>query len=159
MRPLFIIAVKTRTTLNWLLDQSRMAKIAAYSVICILVPSLSMAQETPQIVDDNPSDNAGNVVYPVSLLTDKEFWLSVIILVFGTITIFLVYRLFHNPSLKTEEVTRTYTVILIIIGTLLLISAGFSNEQIAPALGLFGTIAGYLLGRADRRTVTNEKSN
>jgi hypothetical protein len=38
-------------------------------------------------------------------------------------------------------------VTLIIIGTLFFITAGFDSTQIAPALGLFGTIAGYLLGK------------
>jgi hypothetical protein len=38
-------------------------------------------------------------------------------------------------------------VVTVIIGTLLLVTVGYNNEQIAPAFGLFGTIVGYLLGR------------
>ncbi|MDX1617310.1 MAG: hypothetical protein R3224_00890 [Balneolaceae bacterium] len=40
-------------------------------------------------------------------------------------------------------------VTLIITAALFLIAAGFSNDQIASALGLLGTIAGYLLGRGE----------
>jgi hypothetical protein len=42
---------------------------------------------------------------------------------------------------------RAFAITLIIIGTMVLICAGYSNDQIAPAMGLFGTVAGYLLGR------------
>jgi UPF0716 family protein affecting phage T7 exclusion len=105
------------------------------------------------------SAGANGSVVPVSLQTDKEFLLSVIILLFGTATIYLFYRLLHGLNSSKEEATRMYTVVLIVIGTLLLISAGFSSQQIAPALGLFGTIAGYLLGRADRLTTSTVKSN
>jgi hypothetical protein len=38
-------------------------------------------------------------------------------------------------------------VITVITGSLILITAGYSNEQIAPAFGLFGTVIGYMLGR------------
>ena len=38
-------------------------------------------------------------------------------------------------------------VTLIVVSSLFIITAGYSSEQIAPAMGLFGTIAGYLLGR------------
>ena len=48
---------------------------------------------------------------------------------------------------SADDTIRAYTLTLIIIGTLLLICASYSNDQIAPAIGLFGTVAGYLLGR------------
>jgi hypothetical protein len=38
-------------------------------------------------------------------------------------------------------------VVTIIVSALILVIAGFSNDQIAPAFGLFGTIVGYMLGR------------
>jgi len=41
--------------------------------------------------------------------------------------------------------TRNY--VSVITGSLLLITAGYTNEQVAPAFGLFGTIIGYMLGR------------
>jgi hypothetical protein len=47
---------------------------------------------------------------------------------------------------------RLMSVILIIVGTLFLITAGFSSEQIALAMRLFGTIAGDLLGKAQGST-------
>ena len=50
---------------------------------------------------------------------------------------------------RTEVISRTYTITLIIVGTMFLITAGFDSEQTSPAMALFGTIAGYLLGRID----------
>ncbi len=98
----------------------------------------------------------------VSLMSNREFWLSVVILIFGVFIILVEYFLLKTVVKdKTEEIARIYTVTLIIIGTLVLISSGFTNEQIAPALGLFGTIAGYLLGRSDIKSqkAESEKKN
>jgi hypothetical protein len=55
------------------------------------------------------------------------------------------------PKLKAGDLLRVFAVTLILQGTLFFITAGFDSNQIAPAMGLFGTIAGYLLGRADRK--------
>ena len=58
------------------------------------------------------------------------------------LTIFL-----RTKDATPDDLIRGYTITLIITGTMVLICAGYSNDQIAPAMGLFGTIAGYLLGR------------
>jgi hypothetical protein len=36
---------------------------------------------------------------------------------------------------------------LIISSSIFLIVAGYTSQQIAPAMGLLGTLAGYLLGK------------
>jgi hypothetical protein len=70
------------------------------------------------------------------------------ILVFGLLIVGIQFFLLRSQRFqRADEITRPITVSLIIIGTLVLISSGFDNDQIAPAVGLFGTIAGYLLGR------------
>ena len=97
-----------------------------------------------------PSEPGRNLPIAVSLISNKEFWLAVVVLTFGTIIVFVQYFLLKRfSSAKIEEIVRLYTVTLVIIGTMLLITSGFSSEQIAPAVGLFGTIAGYLLGRSN----------
>ena len=82
-----------------------------------------------------------------SFLSSREFWLSIIILFFGFIVISAEYALLRNNTATAEEILRIFAVTLIVVGTMFLITASFSNDQIAPAMGLFGTIAGYLLGR------------
>jgi len=64
--------------------------------------------------------------------------------------IFIEFWLLRRSALRADDVLRTFSLTLIIIGTLFFVTAGFDNNQIAPAMGLFGTIAGYLLGRRSR---------
>jgi hypothetical protein len=80
-------------------------------------------------------------------MTSYEFALAVLILLFGTLVIFSASRTLSGKEVTPEQALRFYGVIVIIVGTILLIVAGLTNNQIAPAVGLFGTLAGYLLGR------------
>ena len=103
---------------------------------------------------DNTSTGAANVEN-VSWLSGGELSLSFMILIFGICIIGIEYFLLRQiVQDHVSEIMKTFTVTLIIIGTLLLISSGFSSEQIGPALGLFGTIAGYLLGREEQKVKT-----
>jgi len=86
-------------------------------------------------------------VHAKTFLSDFEFWLSVEILFFGFGVLAVEYFLLRKTGITAEETLRVYAVTLIIVGTLFLITAGFDSNQIAPAMGLFGTIAGYLLGK------------
>ena len=93
---------------------------------------------------------------PVAALSSPEFGLSVILLVFGLIVIsgqlYLATRRGPDgtPPVTAESSIRLSIVSLIIGAALVLIASGYSNDQIAPAIGLFGTIAGYLVGKQDR---------
>lgn len=82
-----------------------------------------------------------------SMLTDREQLLSYAILLFGTAVLFVQYLLLRTPKRNSYEILQLLAINLIVTGTLFLISAGFSAQQISPGLGLFGTIAGYVLGR------------
>jgi hypothetical protein len=46
-------------------------------------------------------------------------------------------------------VLRVLGTILILVFALFLVLAGCDDKQIAPVLGLLGTVAGYLLGRSE----------
>lgn len=83
-------------------------------------------------------------------LTWSEIAKTLIVVILATITLALQFLLLRVPSRITpEESLRVFGVTLIITGTLFLITAGFSSQQIAPAMGLFGTMAGYLLGKRE----------
>ena len=47
-------------------------------------------------------------------------------------------------------------MITVITGSLILITAGYSNDQIAPAFGLFGTVIGYMLGRMSSAPIPSD---
>ena len=58
-------------------------------------------------------------------------------------------------DVRSEDFLRAYSLTLIVVGTMLFVTAAFDTKQIAPAFGLFGTIAGYLLGTSSRRKPSN----
>jgi hypothetical protein len=81
-----------------------------------------------------------------------EHQLAILISIVGLLALGMQFLLLRRvPKLKAEDTLRTFGVGLIIMGTLFFIAAGFSSQQIAPALGLFGIIAGYLLGRTEKQ--------
>lgn len=92
----------------------------------------------------------------VSLMSSREFWLSMGIMAFGFAVIagqlFYVRGTDENGkrSISSESGIRLTIVSMIIVGALVLIASGYSENQIGPAMGLFGTVAGYLIGRQDK---------
>ena len=73
--------------------------------------------------------------------------ISSAVLVFGLVVIAFATRALSR-GIKIDQVLRLFGMLTIIIMAVFLIVAGYGNEQIAPALGLLGTVAGYLLGRS-----------
>ena len=68
------------------------------------------------------------------------------ILVYSVVVLSLAtYLIIKRHS--AEAVLRFFGTILIITTTVFLIVAGYTDQQIAPAVGLLGTLAGYLLGK------------
>jgi hypothetical protein len=115
---------------------------------------------TNVIAQDIPGNPPGqNIASFSSFLTSREMWLSLFVLLFGLCIIIVQYLLLRSVVDRyVSEIFKIFTVTLIIIGTLLLIISGFSSQQIAPALGLFGTIAGYILARANLKTERDDLS-
>lgn len=117
--------------------------------------SLSIARaaapEAPESAVVNPAPPQELTVHAASWLTTVEQNLSIAVLGFGIVVLLIQFVTLHSVTQSNPElVIRAYAVTLIVVCTLFLVSAGLSTNQIAPAIGLFGTIAGYLLGRAGR---------
>jgi len=108
------------------------------------------APKTPPPAIENPP--AGGNVSPFSRIP-YEFWLTVLIVTFGLLVILLLVRHLRIASPKPEDITRPVIVVTVVVGALILVTAGYSNEQIAPAFGLFGTIVGYILGRMSQAPI------
>jgi hypothetical protein len=96
----------------------------------------------------NPS-TGGNLLDFFSHKTPYEFWLTCIIIAFGIIVLaFLFVGVKRLPAdRRTEDYSRALIVITVVTAALILITAGYSDRQSAPAFGLLGTIIGYVLGR------------
>ena len=84
-----------------------------------------------------------------SFFSSGEIQLTLIIFVFGLIALGLFLWLVRTDR-ATPLILRLYVIIILVFGTLLVVSSSYSTQQIAPVVGFFGTIAGYLLGRSDR---------
>ncbi|KAA3620697.1 MAG: hypothetical protein DWQ02_28965 [Bacteroidetes bacterium] len=87
-----------------------------------------------------------------------EFWHAMIILSFGVLVIGIEVYLIIRERIKTDDVMKYIVVTLIITCTMYLITAGHNNDQIAPAMGLLGTIAGYLLGKGGNQSQVSQET-
>ncbi|MEZ5103776.1 MAG: hypothetical protein R2757_04735 [Draconibacterium sp.] len=106
-----------------------------------------MAQE---LVNEPPGSNSQDS--PIELpLSDLEFTLSILVLIFAFLVLGMVIYLVKVNKIESENSIKIVLITLIITATLFLITAGYSNDQIAPAVGLLGTIAGYLLGKENNK--------
>jgi hypothetical protein len=102
----------------------------------------------------NPPPTDSNLVeipwYLSTPVSREETMLALVTLLFTTITLgFAAFLLRHQREYSTSDIVRVFGLILIIGGTLFLMSAGFEARQVTGAIGLLGAIAGYILGKSD----------
>ena len=86
--------------------------------------------------------------------TSLEIVISVGILVFALVVLGLeaVIMLRAQPPWHAQQVMRVFGLTLILTMSVFLIGAGYSENQTAPAMGLLGVVAGYLLGNQGRES-------
>lgn len=73
--------------------------------------------------------------------------LSYAVLGFTLLALLLCTALLWKKAASAADVLRTFGIVSIVGLSALLLITGFSNDQLTPIVGLFGAIAGYLLGR------------
>lgn len=84
-----------------------------------------------------------------SLFSKGEMQLTMVICAFGLLALVVFFALVKSN--RADPFTlRIFVVIILVFGTLLVVSSAYTTAQIAPIVGFFGTIAGYLLGKGDR---------
>ncbi len=129
-----------------------------HSIFILLISMPLLAQNTTG-VNNNPPTEPETLNAPiVTPLSRLEFVLSISVLLFGLIIIVLEIFLIKTRQISSEDTIKFIIITLIITSTLFLITAGYSNDQIASAVGLLGTIAGYLLGRIQNSKTQEDKS-
>jgi len=74
-------------------------------------------------------------------------FLSTGVIGFSCIALILASVLLWRSNALPNQVLRVIGVITILAFSALLLVVGYSNEQLTPIVGLFGAIAGYLLGK------------
>jgi hypothetical protein len=81
--------------------------------------------------------------------TTAELALSLGVLAFGLLVMGLeVLVVVRTAKAWDTDSTRIVGLTLVVVAGLFLITAGYSQDQIAPMVGLLGTVAGYLLGKS-----------
>jgi hypothetical protein len=87
-------------------------------------------------------------------------FLAVAVLAFTVIALLMTSVLMYKKD-KTGRLTlRLFGIIIIIAMSSLLLVVGYSDSQLTPIIGLFGAIAGYLLGRdANPSTPVDDKDS
>lgn len=73
--------------------------------------------------------------------------MSSVVLIFGVVVIAICAALMRSSRPSPEAILRVFGTVLIITGALFLVVAGYTDKQMAPVMGLLGTLAGYLLGK------------
>jgi hypothetical protein len=101
--------------------------------------------------DDDRDSRLPQPVPPATLgrsWTSIEITLTVGILLFGLMALILETIIILRAPAQWPPTTimRLFCVTLIIPAVLCLVTAGYSNQQVAPVVGLLGSIVGYLLG-------------
>lgn len=91
----------------------------------------------------------------VHVVSNTSLLLSITILIVGLVTLILQFRVLNNLRAQPMDVLRICAVTLIITFSLSLASFLSAQElkEATPIFGLFSTIAGYLLGSAQRQTI------
>jgi hypothetical protein len=74
--------------------------------------------------------------------------ISTVVLTFGLLVIMICAWLMRSGRQSSEAILRVFGTVLIITGSLFLVVAGYTDKQMAPVMGLLGTLAGYLLGKS-----------
>lgn len=93
-------------------------------------------------------------VVPGEVKVSSDWWttqnamtMSTVVLLFGVVVIAICAVLMRGSRPSAEAVLRVFGTVLIIVGALFLVVAGYTDKQMAPVMGLLGTLAGYLLGK------------
>lgn len=78
---------------------------------------------------------------------DEAMTISSVVLGFGVFVLLLAALLLRRTTISADSILRVFGTVLIIVGAIFLVVAGYTEQQMGPVMGLLGTIAGYLLGK------------
>jgi hypothetical protein len=125
-------------------------------IISVLLSRFCICQaQNKPVLNPPPVDSLRSPAIPQQIVdshsdvfSSYEFILSCCILSFGLLTLLMITILTLKRVINPSHVLKIIILTLVIICSLLLVTAGYSNSQIAGVTGILGSIAGYLLGRS-----------
>jgi uncharacterized YccA/Bax inhibitor family protein len=110
------------------------------------IEALQQAQEAHDKAAAGALTAAGGQPWSADLVTT----LTLATLGFTLVVIIIAGVLLWRAAASPAHVLRVTGILSILGFATLLLVAGYGNEQLTPIVGLFGAIAGYLLGRDSR---------
>jgi len=81
---------------------------------------------------------------------NQSLTLSMALLLFGAMVIAAALWRIERAHLTETGALRLVGATVVVVMAVFLCTAGFTLEQITPAIGLLGTMGGYVLGRSER---------
>ncbi len=79
--------------------------------------------------------------------TQVELALTIGTLVFGAFVLALLGWFLGKGLLPADSFLKLFVLVIVVTAGLFVVVAGYTQDQIAPMMGLLGTLVGYLLGR------------
>ena len=116
---------------------------ACRPLIAQQIPKLSNTRQTQATPERPGTMDEGSDVGQGPVL------LGVACLLFGITIIGIMAYMRVKQSIDMAVFTKIAGLALVLSVGLSLIVVGYSQQQVAPMMGLLGTVAGYLLGRTD----------
>ena len=84
-------------------------------------------------------------------------FLVIALLGFACIGLIMATALLWRSSAPPQHVLKIFGLIIILTFSALLLVVGYNNEQLTPIVGLFGAIAGYLLGKDSKAGTSKDE--
>jgi hypothetical protein len=143
----------------------KLLTIAVAACLLLFLAPVSFAQGAAPAVPTAGSLGPPQIPSPVSVgeLTKNSAldisdipWKQVIQLAFvaiiGLISLLIQYLMLSKAHATPSDVIKGGVLVLIITLSVSSLIFGFDDKQIAPIVGLFGTIIGFLLGKVDSKS-------
>lgn len=83
----------------------------------------------------------------VDVMTFAEFWLALLVVLVGVIALRMQHAsLRQSGQTAASDYTKSTILVVVIVAAMLTVVAGFTSKDIAPMMGLLGTVVGYVVG-------------
>jgi hypothetical protein len=115
----------------------------ARELLAAPMPDKSLVAQTAAI----PKEPNFNVLLESQ---NQSLVLSISLLAFGVFVIVAALWRVDRAHLTEAGALRLVGATVVVVMAVFLCTAGFTLEQITPAIGLLGTMGGYLLGRSEK---------
>jgi hypothetical protein len=121
-------------------------------------PDASAAGEPRPDAEDGGRPQVLPNKQPDALLEPKKRWhttvelaLTIGTLAFGALVLGMLGVFLGKGLLPADVFLKLFVLVIVVTAGLFVVVAGYTENQIAPMMGLLGTLVGYLLGREASR--------